>query len=104
MGVGLESAMARFPLILEILGHLQSAEVPLPGDADLRHGCQRALTAMMAALSRLDPAGEDGTKGRVRADLDWIQSPAAARLIDADQLQRFQQLMERMAGHECRHQ
>lgn len=92
-----ERSMVRLPLILEILGQLHASTIPQPGDADLRHGCQRALTAMLAALSRIDLATAPapllicGKSAR-----EWIHSPEAARLIDADQLERFEQFLSRI--------
>ena len=48
-------AMERFPLILENLEELSKSLVPAPGDAEIRHGCERAITAILAALAKIDP-------------------------------------------------
>jgi hypothetical protein len=96
-------AMTRFPLIVEILGELDKASVPFAGDEDIRHGCERALTAMLAELARIEPApfgkpvkAEDNAK-------QWLHSTAAERLVNADQLQRIDQLIERILGTHQEH-
>jgi hypothetical protein len=88
--------MARFPLILQILGELGQAPVPFPGDDDIRHGCERALTAMLSELARIKiaPAGKP-SKAEETAQ-SWLSSPGSAQLIDADKLQRMQQFIDRI--------
>ena len=96
--------MARFPLVVEILKHLHVSAIPQPGDEELRHGCQRALTSMLAALSRSAPATTPQSF-RVcgKTALEWLHSPEAARLIDADQLERFVQFISRIPPPNGRH-
>jgi len=79
--------MARFPLILQILGELGQAPVPFPGDDDIRHGCELARI-------KIAPAGKP-SKAEETAQ-SWLSSPGSAQLIDADKLQRMQQFIDRI--------
>ena len=89
-------AMARFPLIVGILGDLSKVSVPFPGDADIRHGCMRALTTILGELAKIEPApAGKATKAEETAQ-SWLHSEAARDLIDADQLQRMQQFIDRV--------
>lgn len=91
--------MARFPSIVKILGELASSSVPSPGDADIRHGCDRALTSMMSELARLVPVLFDGnSRHSGETALGWLNDPDAQRLIDADKLERMEQLIEALVG------
>jgi hypothetical protein len=47
--------MERFPLILDILGQLGKSPIPASGDDDLRRGCERACTAILADLAKIPP-------------------------------------------------
>jgi hypothetical protein len=96
-------AMSRFPLIVEILGQLDKSEVPLPGDNDIRHGCQRALTAIMVELARIEPAASGKPSKSEAAALELLNEEESRRLIDADQLQRMQQFIERVLGTYPKH-
>ncbi len=91
---GINQAMARFPLIVQILAELRRAQMPYPGDEDIRHGCERALTAMLCDLARIEnaPAGKP-SKAEETAQ-NWLHNPAAGELIDADKLQRLQQFID----------
>lgn len=97
-------AMMRFPQIVEILGELDRASIPFPGDEDIRHGCERALTAILVELARIEPAPQ-GKPGKAEENaLQCLRSKAAERLINADQLQRIDQLIERILGaHQYNH-
>ncbi len=92
-------AMARFPVVVRILGELGSASIPFPGDDDIRHGCERALTTMLSELARIGsaPAGKP-TKTEETAQ-NWLHIPEAGKLIDADKLQRTQQLIDCILNH-----
>jgi hypothetical protein len=97
-------AMKRFPLILETLGELAKEPVPFPGDADIRHGCERALTAILVELSRIEPAPPGPASQNEEAALNWLHARAASQLIDADHLERFQHFLERILGTSSHHQ
>lgn len=87
-------AMARFPLVLRILGELAESRCPLPGDDDIRHGCERALTRILSDLARIPPAllGEDVPDEATITG--WLPHEGAHHLIDADRLERIQQLID----------
>ncbi len=87
-------AMARFPLILRTLGELGNAQFPFPGDDDIRHGCERALTSILSELAyiRKAPAGKS-SKAEETAKA-WLQDPEASELINADILERMQQFVD----------
>lgn len=91
-------AMTRFPMIVETLGHLRRAEVPCPGDADIHHGCVRAITAILVELARIEPAPAGKATKMELAALASLQDPKTAKLVDPDQLQRMQQFIERILG------
>jgi hypothetical protein len=93
-------AMARFPLIVEILGELSKAPIPFPGDDDLRHGCDRTLTTLLAELARMEPAPDGKFSKAEESALSWLKDDDAARLVDADKLQRLQEFIERILGSE----
>ena len=89
-------AMVRFPLVVEVLGKLEEVAVPCAGDAEIQHGCRRALTAILVELSRIEPAVFGNSVEQERVVMEWLDSPAAARLVDADQLERFQHFIDRI--------
>lgn len=83
-------AMARFPLLIRILGELNRDSVPFPGDSDIRHGCERALTSMLSELARIETAPPGKLSKAEETAQQWLQNPDASGLIDADKLQRMQ--------------
>lgn len=87
-------ALARFPLIVQILGDLGKAPVPFPGDGDIRHGCGRALTAMLAELSHIQRAPSGKSCKAEETAQSWLNSSDTRELIDADILQRMQQFID----------
>jgi hypothetical protein len=91
-------AMARFPMIVRILGELGGAAVPFPGDGDIRHGCMRALTGMLAELAKIAPAAPGRMSKAEETAVSWLHCESARELIDADQLQRMQQFIDRVLG------
>lgn len=95
--------MTRFPMILEILGELRAAKVPLPGDSDILHGCERALTSMLGALTRIEPAQGGRRSKSEETALTWLSTNEAPVLIDADQLQRLHQIIESILGIDSEH-
>lgn len=91
-------ALRRFPLLVRILGEMQVSTIPHPGDDDIRHGCDRALTAMLSALAHIEPAPA-GDPHKQEATLRApLNSPAAVALVDADKLQRIQMFVDRVLG------
>lgn len=89
-------AMARFPLLIQILAELNRDHIPLPGDADIRHGCERALTTMLSELSRIEGAPMGKPSKAEEAAQNWLQHPDAGKLIDADKLVRIQLFIDRI--------
>lgn len=89
-------AMARFPLIVQILGELGQAQVPFPGDDDIRHGCERALTAMLSELARIGvaPAGKPSKAEEIAQS--WLNGSVSGQFVDVDKLQRMQQFIDRI--------
>ena len=88
--------MARFPLLIQILAELNQDQIPLPGDADIRHGCERALTTMLAELSRIESAPTGKSSKAEEAAQNWLQHPEADKLIDTDKLVRIQLFIDRI--------
>ncbi len=87
-------AMARFPLILRILGELRNAQLPFPGDSDIRHGCERALTSLLSELAYIPKAPVGKSSKAEETAQAWLQNPAANELINADVLERMQQFID----------
>lgn len=87
-------AMARFPLILQILAELAKSNPPLPGDEDIRHGCERALTRILSDLARIDPAAVGSSSKAEEIASSWLRDGQPLKLVDADRLERIQQLID----------
>lgn len=87
-------AMARFPLILSILGELGKTQLPFPGDDDIRHGCERALTSLLSELAYIPKAPAGKASKSEETALTWLQDPAARQFINADILERMQQFID----------
>ena len=96
-------SLMRFPMIVDILGVLGRAQVPFPGDAEIRHGCERALTAMLLELARIEPAPDGKPVKTEETVTNMLEDKNVGRLMDADQLQRIQQFVERILGPHPRH-
>lgn len=90
----INQAMARFPLIVQILGELNESPIPLPGDDDIRHGCERALTGMLSELARIQPVPPGKSSKAEETAQAWLHSTAAPPLVDVDKLQRMQQFID----------
>lgn len=52
----INQALTRLDLILTLLETLDEPLMPYPGDADLRNGCERAITSILSALAGIEPA------------------------------------------------
>jgi len=89
-------AMARFPLLVRTLGELGQAQVPFPGDDDIRHGCERALTAMLSELARIEVAPPGKSSKAEEIAQSWMSSSVSGQFIDVDKLQRMQQFIDRI--------
>ncbi|MGD7651765.1 MAG: hypothetical protein ACQCXQ_01030 [Verrucomicrobiales bacterium] len=91
--------MTRFGLILDTLGALDRSELPHPGDADIRHGCERALTAILLELARIEPVVQGSPLETTDNNpLTPLYSATANKLIDSDQLLRMEQFIHRILG------
>lgn len=99
----IDRAMARFGLIVKILSELEHTELPYAGDSDIRHGCERALTAILVELARIQPATSDQDEQESAPPLSRLYSKPACDLIDGDQLQRMEQFIQRILGNQNRH-
>ena len=91
-------AMGRFPMIVEILGELDKATLPFPGDEDIRHGCMRALTAILSELSKIEPAPPGRSSKAEELARIWLDGEAVTQLVSADHLQRLQEFIDRILG------
>lgn len=87
-------AMSRFPLIVRILGELDQSPIPLPGDDDIRHGCERALTGILSELARIKPVPPGKSSKAEESAQAWLQGDSAYQLVDVDKLQRMQQFID----------
>lgn len=91
-------AMNRFPLLLEILGKLAKSEIPSPGDDELRRGCERACTSILAELTKIPTAREGKASKAEEVARGWLSSESASQLIDPSQLERMDQFIVRILG------
>lgn len=91
----INEAMGRFGLILEILEQISGEMIPLAGDSDIRHGCERALTSMLSKVAAVDSASPSGAPAgpeEMRAK-SWLDGEKPTRLIDPDRLHGFWSLI-----------
>lgn len=94
----IDRTLARFPLVTRILGELGRESVPMLGDADLRHGCERALTGMMSGLAKIGRAPAGPAHDREDALRALCHRPDLRALVDADKLERLQQFIDAILG------
>ena len=94
--------MTRFPLIVEILDGLTKATVPCPGDQDIRHGCDRAVTAILTDLARIEPAPSGMPSKAEDAVRLMLSGDAGVGTINADLLERIHQFIARIFGQQIR--
>lgn len=89
-------AMTRFPLILEILDELSGSGCP--GDDELRHGCERCITMMLATLAAIEPAcpSHEGPQRQEQVALSWLLGQKPRVLIDHVRLDRLDQFIRRL--------
>jgi len=85
----INQALNRFELILSILEELSALDMPAAGDADLRHGCERALTSMLAEVASIEPtepsSGPPGPEERIAKA--WLENRESCQLIDQERLE-----------------
>lgn len=93
----------RLPLIVKILQELHDTPYPGPGDDDIRHGCDRALTAMLSELAKMQPAPDGKPSQNEQKVRTLIGKYAAEGLVDADKLQRMQIFIDRIFLPEGHH-
>lgn len=93
-------AMERFPLILENLEELSKSLLPAPGDAEIRHGCERAITAILAALAKIDPPiampspMPEGFEEQIARA--WLLGELPGRLVDPARFARLSDFIDRL--------
>ena len=95
-------AMTRFPLVLEILSELGNSTAPNPGDDDIRHGCQRAIEAILVDLSRIEPAVPGNPSEAEAETCRLIGGNSGEGLIHSDQLQRIHEFIDHIFGQQGR--
>ena len=89
--------LVRLPMILGILGDLRKPPVPAAGDPELEAGCSRAMTAILAELARLEPAGTEGRAGKEeKKAFVWFRDRKVHELLDPDQLARLESFVARL--------
>lgn len=94
----INESMERFGLILSILKTLSLSVVPAIGDSDLRHACERALTSILASVSMIPPAGEDGgPPGVEECGVNaWLAGNQPLTLLDPDKLSMLASLIDQL--------
>jgi hypothetical protein len=80
-------ALTRLDLMLGLLETLNEPLIPFPGDADLRNGCERAMTSILSSLAGMEPAGSSSVPpGREEKALKArLNAERLSLLIDRDQ-------------------
>lgn len=94
----IDRTLARFCLVLRVLDELRREAVPSPGDAEILHGCERALTGMLAALARIGAAPDTSPLEREQAIRTSLNDSKTRALVDADKLERMQQFIDAILG------
>lgn len=94
----INESMSRFGMILGLLEELSKEMIPLAGDSDIRHGCERALTSMLSKVAAMDPAPPSAAPPgpeEVRAKT-CLDGERTGRLIDPDRLHGFWSLIHNL--------
>jgi hypothetical protein len=82
----INDALTRLDLILGLLETLNEPLIPFPGDADLRNGCERAMTSILSSLAGMEPAKPSFLPGREEKALKArLNAERLSLLIDRDQ-------------------
>lgn len=100
---GIVQVTRRLPLIVKILEELHASPFPCAGDDDIRHGCDRALTAMLSELAKMQPAPDGKPSQNEQKVRTLLGKHAANGLVDADKLQRMQIFIDRIFLPEGHH-
>jgi hypothetical protein len=90
--------MERFAMVVKIIETIDRTESPCTGDPDIIHGCQRALTAMLAELSLMDPAPAGKSSKAEKTALAGLRANRADQIIDPALFQRFELFINRILG------
>ena len=95
-GEAVSRILHRLPLVADVLQRINEAALPSAGDDELRRGCERAITSILAELARLDPAGHthDDT---ISAD-QWLDKKLRDSL-DVVTVERIEQLIARVLAN-----
>lgn len=94
----IDRTLARFCLVLRVLDELRRQTIPSPGDAEIHHGCERALTGMLAELSRIGAAPASSPLEREQVIRTRLNDSKTRALVDADKLERMHQFIDRILG------
>jgi hypothetical protein len=100
---GIVQVTRRLPLIVRILEELHGTAIPCPGDDDIRHGCDRALTTMLSELAKMQSAPDGKPSLNEQKVRTLLGKHAAHGLVDADKLQRMQIFIDRIFLPEGHH-
>lgn len=85
-------------MILENLEELSLTLIPSPGDAEIRHGCERAMTAILSVLTKIQPAEADAASpsGEEQIALAWLVGEMPRKLVDSERFACFQFVINRL--------
>ncbi len=92
----LNRVLFRLPMVAGILRKINESALPSPGDDELRRGCERAITSILAELARLNPAGHacDGLK----TSDQWLDEKLR-NTLDVVTVERIEQLIARILAN-----
>lgn len=84
----INESMTRFGLIVSVLEELSRSIMPATGDAELRNGCERALTKILSIVAVITPATSGGQNigPEERKAMTWLAGKQLVTLIDPDKL------------------
>ena len=94
----INDSMERFGLILSILKTLSLSVIPAIGDSDLRRGCERALTGIIASVSMIPPAESNAEPPGIqeRKATGWFAGNQSLTLLDPDKLSMLDLLIDQL--------
>ena len=94
----IDRTLARFCLVLRVLDELRREAIPSTGDAEIRHGCERALTGMLAELARIGAAPAASPLEREQVIRNCLNDSKTRALVDADKQERMHQFIDAILG------